>query len=128
FVDPGARANGFLGDGVVRRWHPASRDLAYMLYETEVGVRRTLVNPGARRRRRGLAERVLRAFLTRVGPADRRRRLLDEIEACARFHLESLRPDWTPRGVWRGFVRRIAARHLDDLLGRLRAEAANSRD
>ncbi len=122
FVDPGVREQVFLCDGVSRHWYPASRDLAHLLYETEVGVKRAMGNPGAGRRQRHLAEGVLQAFLGRV-PAGQRRRLLDEIHTCAGVHLASLRPSWTPRGVWRAFVRRVASRRIDRTLGRLRLAA-----
>jgi O-antigen/teichoic acid export membrane protein len=123
FVDSGAADTLCLCEDVSRPWHPAARDLAHMLYETEVRLKRTLGNPGARRRQRSLAERVLRGFLERVGPAERRNGLLDEIQACAQIHLNTLRPSWTPRGVWRRLVRAIATDRIHETLAALRAAA-----
>ena len=120
FVDAGVLENAFLCDGVIGHWCPASRDLAHLLFETEVGVKKTFGNPGARRRQRYLAERIVRAFLMRIGSAAEKQRLLDEIQACVRTDLESLRPSWTPRGLWRGFIRRLATHRIDELLARLR--------
>jgi len=122
FVDPGVRENAFLCDGATRQWYPASRDLAHMLYETAVGVKRTIGNPSFRQRQRCLAESVVRAFTKRVAPADHKNRLLDEIHACTQIHLECLQPSWTPRGLWRILVRQLATRRIDKLLARLRTE------
>jgi O-antigen/teichoic acid export membrane protein len=126
FVDPGVRENDFLCEGVAKQWYPASRDLAHLLYENEVGVKRTLGNPGARRRQRALAEGMLRAFLRRIGPRDQRYRLLDEVHACARIHLQILRGAWTPRGIWRLYIRHLASRRIDEILARLRVDIDRS--
>ena len=47
FVDPGVQPRAFLTDAAPRQFYPASRDLAHLLFETEVTVRKTLTNPGA---------------------------------------------------------------------------------
>jgi O-antigen/teichoic acid export membrane protein len=125
-VDPGVGENVVLCHGVTKQWSPASCDLAHLLYETEVGVKRTLANPGARQRQRCLAEQVLRAFLKRIDPAEKHG-LLDEIHACAQIYLNSLQASWTPRGLWRAFVRQLATRRIDEILSQLRTEIGASR-
>jgi hypothetical protein len=94
-----------------------------MLYDTGVAVRRNLGNAGARRRQQSLVETVLQAFMKTVVPPDEHHRLLDEIQACVRVHLQRLRGSCSPRGLWHVFLRRIASRRIEDILGRLRAEA-----
>jgi O-antigen/teichoic acid export membrane protein len=126
FVDPGVREDVSRCDGVSRRWYPASRDLAHLLFETEAGVKRTIVTPALRRRQRTLAEQVLRAYLRRVAPADQRLALLDEVHGCARVYLESLVPSWTLRGLWRRVVRRIATGRIDEVIRKLRAEVPST--
>jgi O-antigen/teichoic acid export membrane protein len=123
FVDPGVREEAFLRDRVLSPWYPASRDLAHLLFETEVSVKKTMGNPGARVRQRRLAEKVLRAFLTKRVPQDHRRDLLAEIDGYAQIYLNNLQPSWTPKGVWRWLVRQIATRRINDTLTRLRTEA-----
>src|SRR5207245_11795585 len=49
FVDPGVLDSASLCSEVGRRWYPASRDLAHLLYETGVTVKRMFGNAGARR-------------------------------------------------------------------------------
>jgi O-antigen/teichoic acid export membrane protein len=122
FVDPGVVDEALLCNEVSRDWYPASRDLAYLLFETSVSLRRTLGNPRARRRQQWMLDRVLRAFLQRIASADKRISLLDEIEACARVHLRMLHASWSPQGIWRLFLKRSASRYFDRILGKLRTE------
>ena len=118
FVDLGVLESAYLCDGVARRWFPASRDLAYLLYDTGVGVKKLFGHPGVRRRRQELAERVLRAFVENVGAGADRRGLLDEIEACVWVHLNGLRASWSVRGMWHVLLRRMSSRRIDGILQR----------
>ncbi|HLJ91860.1 MAG TPA: MATE family efflux transporter [Gemmataceae bacterium] len=127
FVDAGIVDHALLCEGVSRRWDPASRDLAYLLFDTTVSVRKTLGNPAMRRRQQQLLEQVLRAFLQRIGPSAEKSSLLEEIEACSRIQLHRLQGSWSPRGLWRRFVRRTASRQMDQVFGRLRSETAYPR-
>jgi hypothetical protein len=123
FVDPGSLEKAFRCDTIPRHWFPASRDLAYLLYDIETSIRTTIGNPGARQRQKNLAEMLLRTFAKRIGPGYRTECLLDEIGACARVHLQRIRTSWSPRGIWRHFVRRTASRSINEILGRLRSDA-----
>jgi hypothetical protein len=123
FVDPGSLDSVFRCDTVTRQWYPASRDLAYLLFDIETSIRKTIGNPGARHRRKWLAEKILRAFVLRNGPDYRTQCLLDEIGACARMHLKRIEASWSPRGIWRLFVRQTASHRIDQILGRLRSDA-----
>jgi tRNA A-37 threonylcarbamoyl transferase component Bud32 len=122
FVDLGLPTNSLLfDDDVPRRWYPASYDLAYMLYDTGTRVKSTIGNPKARLRQQLFAESILRAFIETIGPFEEKQRLLDEIEACVRVFLKSLRPS-SPRELWRMIVKKIAARRIDAILLRLKAQ------
>jgi O-antigen/teichoic acid export membrane protein len=123
FVDPGVFVEDFLCEGVSKRWYPASRDLAYLLYDAVVTVKRTFGNPGARQRQQELVEAVLRVFLNRLDPASEGyHAALDEIHACVRAYLDRLRAAPSPRGLWYVLLRRIALRRLDQVFGRLKAD------
>ena len=125
FVDLGPRTNSFLlGDDVPRRWYPASHDLAYMLYDTGVRVKSTVGNPKARLRQKLFAESILRAFIETIGSFEEKQRLLDEIEACARVHLKALCSS-SSLELWRMIVKKIAARRIDAILLRLRAQLSH---
>jgi O-antigen/teichoic acid export membrane protein len=123
FVDPGVVENTALCNGVSRDWYPASRDLAYLLFDTSVSLKKTIGNPAARRRQEWLLERVLRAFMKGIVPAGKKHCLLDEIQACVQMQLKGLRVSWSPRGMWRLFLKRTASRRIGLILGRLRADA-----
>jgi O-antigen/teichoic acid export membrane protein len=125
FVDLGPPTNSLpLCDDVPRRWYPASHDLAYMLYDTGMRVKSTLGNPKARLRQQLFAESTLRAFIETIGPFEEKQRLLDEIEACTRVFLKSLCPS-SPRELWRMIVKKIAARRIEAILLRLKAQSSH---
>jgi O-antigen/teichoic acid export membrane protein len=99
FVDPGVIESDAHCAGVSRKWYPASRDLAYLLYDSGVTVRRTFGQRGARQRQQGLVERVLRVFLLKVrsgagqaGPAGRDPGLYPGVSEAAAGVLVAARP------------------------------------
>jgi O-antigen/teichoic acid export membrane protein len=109
------------GDGA-SRWRPASHDLAYMLYDAAMRVKPDVVRPGVRARKLMFAERILRAFVGTIAGCEDKMRLLDEIRACARLHLEAIEVSWSSQGQWRRLLRRSAARSIDTTLERLKRE------
>jgi O-antigen/teichoic acid export membrane protein/thymidylate kinase/tRNA A-37 threonylcarbamoyl transferase component Bud32 len=125
-VDPGVTLTGFHCDGVARDWYPASRELANLLYDTVVAVKRSLGQRGARRRQEYVAETIVRAFLSKIEATDQRIRLLDEIETCVETHLTGLQASWSPRGLWHLALRAVASRRVEAILRRLRVAAAES--
>lgn len=127
FVDAGLLEGEALYAGAGRRWGPAARDLARLLYETEVDVKRTFGHPRVRQRRRRLAEKILRAFLQLHVAAEQQDGLLDEIRACVRAHLDSLSTSWSPRGLWCALLKRIARRRIEGILGSIQAAPAEGK-
>jgi O-antigen/teichoic acid export membrane protein/Ser/Thr protein kinase RdoA (MazF antagonist) len=126
FVDPGVVEQAVVCAGVAKRWYPASRDLAYLLFDMGVSLKRTMGNPAARRRLEWLTEKILRAYLKRISLVAEQHCLLDEIQACAQEHLKMLQVSWSPRGLWRRFLRRRASRRINRLLDSLRADAGGA--
>lgn len=123
FVDPGeSEIRSRLDDGL-KGLSPASLDLGYMLYATVTAVKRNIGRFDAATRKRGFVELVLRSFLDGLGPAEAKRRALDEIEFCAKAYLRELELSWSPRGLWRTFIKTSASRQIEALMRRLRAEA-----
>ncbi len=125
-VDPGVTLHGFHCERVSREWYPASRELANLLYDTGVALKRSLGQRGARRRQALLAGTIVRAFTSRIETTEQRFRLLDEIDACVRTHLSGLQASLSPRGLWHLVLRAIASRRVDEILRRLRAEAGEA--
>jgi hypothetical protein len=94
--------------------------LAGVLYDVGTDIRtadRRVVS-----RKRMFAESVLLAFLTTVDAPEEKRRLIEEVRACARAELEALDLPWSPRGLYRLLQRRIATRRIDRLLARVLAD------
>lgn len=131
FIDLGGPVRSFYRSDYItrrwKRWYPASHDLAYMLFDATVRGQRTFVQPGFDSQQQMFAENVLRAFIETVHPCEERKRLLDEIRACAQAHLKNLDLSLSPRGLWHVLLRYRASRHIDRLLARVRAHAPVSR-
>jgi hypothetical protein len=121
FVDPGMPEKAYLCEGVDKTWYPASRDLAYMLFDIAASVRSSIGHPVARQRQMDLIERLLLAFVERIDSAHEKACLLDELQACTRIHLRRIKANWSPAGIWRLLIRRIASRSIDKILHRVRA-------
>jgi O-antigen/teichoic acid export membrane protein len=119
-IDVDTSAGVSVRGGVPKEWYPASLDLAGVLYDVGTDIRtadRRVVS-----RKRMFAESVLLAFLTTVDAPEEKRRLIEEVRACARAELEALDLPWSPRGLYRLLQRRIATRRIDRLLARVLAD------
>jgi O-antigen/teichoic acid export membrane protein len=123
FIDPGLETSSFLCEGVGKHWYPASRDLAYLIYQTCVRVRSGVANPHSRARQERFTYAVLRAFLESFAPPEEKQSFLQEAQACIQVHLQALGTVWSLRGPWRVLLRWLASRRINRLLGRLRQES-----
>jgi hypothetical protein len=126
FLDSGLETDALLCEGVSKRWYPASRDLAYMVYQTGVRVRSGAFNRRGRVRQELFTYNVLSSFVKSVGSLDEQHALLDEIQACTRVHLQALDPSWSFRGLWRVLLRPMASRRINAFLASFRKEAGLS--
>ena len=123
FVDPGMPESTYLCPGVARNWFPASRDLAYMLFDVAASLKASMANPLARRRQKRFVEANLSTFIAGIGPASARQSLLEEIHACTRVHVRRINLSWSPVGLFRFIVRRNASRCVRNIVRRLKAGA-----
>ncbi|MBV8448198.1 MAG: lipopolysaccharide biosynthesis protein [Hyphomicrobiales bacterium] len=121
-VDPGVPEEQPFPENITTHWYPASHDLAYMLYCTGVTVKENVGRPRALLRKQVFAENALRSFIETIREHGEKRRLLDEVQACAQHHLDGLASPWSVRGVWRALVKKIARRRIGLVLARLRNE------
>jgi hypothetical protein len=120
FIDAGVPVSSFaFCDNVTKRWYPASYDLGYTLYNASIRLRSTIGNSAARFRQQNFVERILRIFVETVDPFEQKEQLLDEIEACARAHLQSLELTWSLSGLGRVLLRRVASRYIDTVINTL---------
>jgi O-antigen/teichoic acid export membrane protein len=91
FVDPGLRAICPLCDSLFDRWHPASHDLAHMLYDVGVALLSRIADPAAYRSQRRFVDELAREVVRAVDGAKAKRRRLNELTACTRVHLTTPR-------------------------------------
>ena len=129
--DPGSRTLSFVDPGTLsvspfEQWTSRSQDLAYFVFDSATSLRRTFANPRAGAPLRAVTVEVIRRVLAGVPQQTDQQLLLDEIHASARAMLGTLQSAWTPHGIWRALVRRIAFRRVESLIGGLRLEIAHS--
>ena len=118
-VDPGAPRRIYSCEGISADWFPASRDLAYLLFDTAAQVRSFLLRPYLSRRRLALAASIVRYCL--AGHPEDQLALLDEASQCAGIHLRRIHGTGVV-GAWRSYVRHQAAQNIEAMLEQLRAE------
>jgi O-antigen/teichoic acid export membrane protein len=131
-LDPAARKISFvdldfsplvsLGSNGPDCWHSAAADLAYLLYSAAIRAKRDVVRPDVHARKLKFVERVLWTFVGTIAGCENKMRLLNQIHACARLHLEAIDVSWSPQGQWRRLLRRSTARRIDTTLERLKQE------
>ncbi|HEX2972010.1 MAG TPA: hypothetical protein VHP11_06735, partial [Tepidisphaeraceae bacterium] len=123
FVDPGMPEGTYHCFRAPREWYPASRDLAYMLFDVAASVRVSMANPGIRRRQKAFVEAGLRMFLANIGSEVEKQKLLEEIQACTQVHVGRIPVSWSPVGIFRMLVRQAAAHCVREMLGKLAVTA-----
>ncbi|MGE5611349.1 MAG: hypothetical protein ACM359_19020 [Bacillota bacterium] len=125
FVDPGIPESTYRCGSTPKSWYPASRDLAYMLFDVAASIRASMGNPRIRQRQKHFVEASLRAFLKRIDSKIEAQRFLDEIHLCTGVHVKRINVSWSPIGLFRLIVRQTASRCVDDMLRRLKVGAVD---
>jgi len=128
FIDPGMPENAYKCPEAPDQWFPASRDLAYMLFDVCASLKSQLTNPGARRRQTGFIQDIIGRFMNTACLPGQRSALLSELEACARVHLSRIRVAWSPAGVCHWFVRHTAANSISQVLCELDKASVGAMD
>jgi RIO-like serine/threonine protein kinase len=123
FVDPGIPEGTYRCRSVPGAWYPASRDLAYMLFDVAASVRASMGNPRIRQRQKHFVEASLRAFMKKIHSRIEEQRLLDEIHSCTQVHVKRIHVSWSPIGLFRLIVRQTASRCVHEMLNKLQSAA-----
>jgi hypothetical protein len=120
FIDPGAPNHPvFSCPDVPARWHPASRDVAYLLFElATANVKRVLTSPTTYVQQSAFAWTVLERVVLNGRPQHEANEFLDEIRACTAVHLGRIDTQGWTKGFWRAWVKVVAARQLTAWLSR----------
>ena len=128
-VDPGIPLKAFDCGAVDRHWYPASRDLAYIMFDTATSIRSSMFQPDLRRRQWELVSNLLEAAVGAMATTpETRRGLVDEIGGCCHAHLRRISTPLSPRGMGRRLVQLSAAVRMNRLLRRLAADVAAAAD
>lgn len=118
-VDPGMPEDAYVCANCSDRYFPASRDLAYAMFDAATLVRSALFQPALRRRQWAMILALLTAVVEKSGDADSRRAFIAELDACCRSHLARIPVALSPRGLRRVAVRWYAATRMRRMLKRL---------
>jgi len=95
-------------------------DLAHLLWSVAIDVWDLIRSPSLYMDREIFVESVLLATLGRIDSQEGRRQLLNEILSCAQQHLaDKFELAWSFRGLWNGFVRRVATQRMDSIVDRV---------
>lgn len=121
-VDPGMPVQAHLCPEASQEWFPASRDLAYLLFDVAASLKLRLKSPRRHRMLRHFAACTLRSAIDEVADPAGRQRFIDEIDACCGVHLRRLKFAWSPDGIYRMAVRSAAAWVIHRTLSGLRRQ------
>lgn len=121
-VDPGIPEQAHLCPEAPRDWFPASRDLAYLLFDVAASLKLWIKSPARHRMLRHFAACTLGAAIGQMAEPARRHQFIDEIDACCRVHLRRLEFSWSLGGAYRVAVRAAAAWVISRTLRNLRGK------
>lgn len=122
FIDPGLPAEYYSCAEVAQQWYPMSRDIAYLLFSVAVSVKSTLRNLAARKRQQRFVALLMGRYFESIQTRQQRLSLLDEVRSCIETHLRELDCSWSPSGIWRQLVKRIAHSSLNRTFDQLAVE------
>jgi O-antigen/teichoic acid export membrane protein/thymidylate kinase len=108
-VDPGIPEHSYECPEIARRWYPASRDVAYMIFDDATSIRQNLFHPTLRRHQRQVLMQMLMAMLGELHTPSLRRDFLAEVDACTKIHLRRIAVSWSLSGIRHFLVRCIGA-------------------
>jgi thymidylate kinase len=119
-VDPGMPEASYECPEIARRWYPASRDVAFLIFDTATSIRRNLGHPTLRRHHWQVVVQVLKAIVGKLRTQESQREFLAEVDACTRVHLKRIAVSWSLSGSLHFLVRCIASLRMRLLFSRLR--------
>ena len=118
-VDPGMPERSYECPAAPRRWYPATRDLAYILFDVATSIRSSLLKPALRRKQWQLVQCLLTAAMNKLQTSEARVSFLEEVRACCQVHLQRIDTTLSFRGLRHLLVRQAAALRIRMLLRQL---------
>jgi O-antigen/teichoic acid export membrane protein len=122
FIDPNLSMDEMLSDDVPRNWYPVSHNLARLLYETAVQVRRHIGRHRTLLLKTVFVASVLRACADACSSPEERELFFGETEACAKEYLKAVQFSLSLRGLWQIVLRRLAAGRIEAIVDTARCD------
>lgn len=122
-VDPGMPEKSYECPEIARRWYPASRDVAFMIFDAATSIRQNIGHPILRRHQWQMLVQMLKTILGKLPTHESRRDFLAEVDACSRIHLKHIAVSCSLSGGRHFLVRCIASLRMRLLFARLRNAA-----
>lgn len=124
FIDPGTLESCPICNDCTGPRFPTVLDLAHTLYDVTLDVSDLVGAQTMRLYKENFVEYVLHVVIENIGSAEEKRRLLNEIWRSVQQHLDDgWRSSWSPKGMWRGFVRQIVEQRISLILERVASQA-----
>ncbi len=115
-IDPSEPAKFCEAGNTEDPWFHASCDLGHLLYEEATKLRRFIGRRSLRKRRMEFVMVVLCTKLNSITGLSAKMSFVTQVRNLGHAHFIMLQGSWSPRGLWRLLLKRIAARRIDHLV------------
>jgi hypothetical protein len=127
-VDPGTCADCCVCRGAANRRAAAISDLGHMVWEAAHDLMDLARGETTRLGNEMFLETTLKTITESMESGQQRRHFIADIWRSAERHVgERLRPSWSPRGIWNGFVGLVARRRIRAILLRVALEQGKNK-
>ena len=115
-IDPSGPAKFCEAGNTEDPWFHASCDLGHLLFEEATKLRRFIGRRSLRKRRMEFVRAVLCTKLNSITGLSAKMSFVTQVRNLGHTHFIMLQGSWSPRGLWRLLLKRIAARRIDHLV------------
>jgi len=121
FLDPGKPNASFMCKNVPKNIHPASWDLACLLFQISVAnIWLSIINNTAAKRCNRFIEKAIQIYIEEAQLAGHVDSLLSDIKVCTQVHIGKISTSWSPIGLWRMYKKYKLSTNVEAILSRLR--------
>lgn len=124
FIDPGTLESCPVCNDRTKSQPPAVLDLAHTLYDVTLDVSDLVGVQTMRLYKENFVENVLYAVVENLSSVEEKQQLLNGIWRSVQQHLDDgWKSSWSPKGMWRSFVKQIVKRRITLILERVASQA-----
>jgi hypothetical protein len=125
FIDPGTSASCPVCNGSNKPQSLQASDLAHVLYDLSIDVMDMIGSRTMRMHRQAFIESVFHTIIENIDSPEEKRLLLDKIWIAAQQHVSiCLKPSWSLKGMWHGFVNQIMTQRISSILERVMSKSS----